>query len=149
MISVVFAIIAGLFYLFGVFMLLRNYFDVMVGTKEHLYIVQRDSFFKYHLKILTRSSIQDISFSPTGHIGAVLKDSTMLISTKQDEIIEFDDVFNADQVAKKMYELRDDSLFQEDEDDEPISGVQDDEKFKVLVETLGEVIVDYMKKKEE
>ncbi len=150
MLPTIFAIIAGIFYMFGVFLLMRNYFDVMVGTKEHLYIVQRDSFFKYHLKILTWSSIQDISFSPTGHIGAIIKDSTIFISTKQDEVIEFDHVFKADQIAKKMYDLRDDSLFQEDDEDEPINNDgHDDQKFKVLVETLGEVIVDYMKKKEE
>lgn len=59
-------------------------------------------------------------------------------------------MYKADEVAQKAYALRDASLFQEDEDDEPIQDhLADDEKFKVLVETLWEVIVDYMKKKDD
>lgn len=147
----IFAIIVSVVYLLWVFLLLRRYFDVMVATKDHLYIVQRDSFFKYYLKILTRSSVQDISFSPTSHVGAVMKDATVLIATEQDERIVFDNVWRADEVARKMYLLRDAFLFKWDDDESEHEELRlaDDEKFKVLVETLGEVIVDYMKKKED
>ena len=59
--TIIFASIAAVAYLVGIYMLLRHYFDVMVATDSHLYIVLWDSFFKYRIKIITRGSIQDIS----------------------------------------------------------------------------------------
>jgi hypothetical protein len=134
-------------------MLLRSYFDVMVATDHYLYIVFWDSFFKYRLKIITRSSIQDISVVPANSLSAVLKDGHITIATEQDELIDFRHVYQPSSVAKDLYYIRDMSRTPTHEKLHPVieeipTASIDDEKFKVLVETLGEVIVDYMKKKE-
>ncbi len=137
-------------------MMLRWYFDVMVATKEHLYIVLRDSFFKYRIKIITRSSIQDISLIPASGISVLRKDSHVFIATEQDDLIEFHHVYQADRVIGNLYDIRDtytahqhEHVWHEHEDTAHIwLHTTDDEKFKVLVETLWEVIVDYMQKKE-
>jgi hypothetical protein len=73
------------------------------------------------------------------------------IATEQDELIEFRHVYQASRVAKEIYYIRDihKSPHATPIDIDKITEPHiDDEKFKVLVETLGEVIVDYMKKKE-
>ncbi len=141
----------GLLYIVAIFMLLRSYFDVMVATDDHLYIVLWDSFLKYRIKILTRSSIQDLTVAPAAWVSALLKDSHIIIATEQDELLEFHHVYKAAYVVKDMYEIRDRHMYPEQhvesEEEEPVASI-DDEKFKVLVETLGEVIVDYMKKKQ-
>jgi hypothetical protein len=131
-------------------MLLRHYFDVIVATDAHLYIVLWDSFFKYRIKVITWSSIQDISVLPASGISALRKDGHILIATEQDDLLEFNHVYNASTVVRDMYMIRDQHKMPSQEevsnDDESIW--TNDEKFKILVETLGEVIVDYMKKKE-
>ncbi len=150
--QIVFASLVWLLYLIGIYMLLRSYFDVMVVTSTHLYIVLWDSFFKYSIKILSRSSIQDISVTPASGLSPILKDGHISFATEQDERIEFRHIYQPALVASKMYSIRDMQLVQEDADSveeayDETSEI-DDDKFKVLVETLWEVIVDYMKKKE-
>jgi hypothetical protein len=61
-----------------------------------------------------------------------------MIATEQDELLEFHHVYKASQVVKDMYEIRDHHLYP-DSDPEPVEEAEaniDDEKFKVLVETL-------------
>lgn len=149
---IIFGSVIGIVYLVGVYMILRSYFDVMVATKTHLYIVLWDSFFKYHIKIITRSSIQDISFLPASGLSVLRKDSNITIATEQDDMIAFDHVYQADQVVRNLYDIRSEYTHPELEEDteqyDDEGNTTDDEKFKILVETLGEVIVDYMKKKE-
>lgn len=124
----------------------------MVATDVHLYIVFRDSFYKYRIKIVSRQSIQDISVVPADSMSAVFKDWHITIATEQDETIEFRHVYQPTLVAKKLYHICDmvKAWLHEPvrHHHEPEKQNIDDEKFKVLVETLWEVIVDYMKKKD-
>ena len=151
--QIVFGSLIWLWYIAAIYMLLRSYFDIMVATDSHLYIVFWDSFYKYRIKIITWSAIQDISVSPANSLSAIFKDWHVSIATEQDEIIEFRHVYQASRVASDIYSIRDmhkawiSSHAQQIPVEAPESHV-DDEKFKVLVETLWEVIVDYMKKKE-
>lgn len=150
--QLVFWSLVWIVYIIAIFMFLRSYFDVMVATDQYLYIVFRDSFFKYHIKIITRSSIQDISVTPANSLSAVLKEWHITIATEQDDLIDFHHVYQPSRVAKDMYYIRDMVRVWVHEKahhthEIPVQNI-DDEKFKVLVETLGEVIVDYMKKKE-
>lgn len=150
--QIVFGSLIGIWYIAAIFMLLRSYFDIMVATDSHLYIVFWDSFYKYRIKIITRTAIQDISVSPANSLSAIFKDWHISIATEQDEVIEFRHVYQASRVASEIYTIRDmHKLWSENHVQHvPIAEEShvDDEKFKVLVETLWEVIVDYMKKKE-
>ena len=150
--QIIFGSIVGLVYLLAIFMLLRSYFDVMVATDNHLYLVFWDSFYKYRIKIVTWSSIQDISVSPANSLSALFKDGHITIATEQDETIEFRHVYKPSRIAKDMYYIRDMIHMWSHAPAQPVHEVMDhnidDDKFKVLVETLGEVIVDYMKKKD-
>lgn len=151
-IQIVFGSLIWLGYILAIFMLLRSYFDIMVATDSHLYIVFWDSFYKYRIKIITRSAIQDISVSPANSLSAVFKDWHITIATEQDEVIEFRHVYQASRVASDIYYIKDmhktsESVVHHVPVETPETHV-DDEKFKVLVETLWEVIVDYMKKKD-
>ena len=151
--TIIFGSIAWVCYLVGIYMILRWYFDVMVATKDHLYVVLWDSFFKYRIKIITRSSIQDISFIPASWISVLRKDSHVFIATEQDDLIEFHHVYQADEVVWNLYDIRNEyttNLYEPEPEHQHDHGLSttDDEKFKVLVETLWEVIVDYMQKKE-
>lgn len=152
--QIIFGSLVWITYIVALFMLLRSYFDIIVATDHHLYIVFWDSFFKYRIKILARSSIQDISVVPANSLSSVLKDWHITIATEQDDLITFHHVHYPMRVAKDMYHIRDmvksginESILTPSKPDIDHHGI-DDEKFKVLVETLGEVIVDYMKKKE-
>lgn len=58
------AVIAILLYILAIYLLLRHYFDVIVATDHYLYVVLWDSFFRYHIKIVTRRSVQDITLMP-------------------------------------------------------------------------------------
>lgn len=148
-----FGIAVGVFYSIGVFMILRQYFDIIVPTEDNLYIVLRDSFFSYRIKIITWHSVQDVSVVPASWLSVLWKDSHISIATEQDDRIDFHHVYEADRIVQKMYHLRDNKIYNTMDDDQeeiqPKDSIADETKFKVLVETLGEVIVDYMKKKEE
>ena len=151
--QIVFGSLIWLWYIVAIYMLLRSYFDIMVATNSHLYIVFWDSFYKYRIKIITRSAIQDISVYPANSLSAIFKDWHVSIATEQDEVIEFRHVYQASKVASDIYSIRDmhKSWLHSSIQEAPIENYWhhvDDEKFKVLVETLWEVIVDYMKKKE-
>ena len=151
--QIVFWSLIWLGYIAAIFMLLRSYFDIMVATDSHLYIVFWDSFYRYRIKIITRSAVQDISVSPANSLSAIFKDWHISIATEQDEVIQFRHVYQPARVAGDIYSIRDKhkSWFAPQIEQAPIETHEshvDDEKFKVLVETLWEVIVDYMKKKE-
>jgi hypothetical protein len=79
----------------------------MVATDAHLYIVLWDSWFRYRLKVITWSSIQDISVLPAAGISVLRKDTHILIATEQDDLIEFNHVYNASAVIRDMYTIRD------------------------------------------
>ena len=138
--TIIFASIAAVAYLVGIYMLLRHYFDVMVATDSHLYIVLWDSFFKYRIKIITRGSIQDISLIPAAGISVLRRDEHIYIATEQDDLIEFNHVYNASIVVRDMYDIRDSHRIVHNEEveiNQEHSGIgSDDEKFKILVETL-------------
>jgi hypothetical protein len=79
----------------------------MVATSSHLYIVFWDSFYKYRIKIITWSAIQDISVSPANSLSAIFKDGHISIATEQDEVIQFRHVYQASRVAGDIYSIRD------------------------------------------
>jgi hypothetical protein len=146
----IFAVLSMIVYVAWVYMLLRQYFDVMVATDNYLYIVLWDSFFRYSIKVITRHSIQDMSVIPSWWLSVFLKDSHIIIATEQNDLIEFHHVYQASEVVRVLYSVRDANVTDEPQQYEPEQHElsTDDDKFKILVETLWEVIVDYMKKKE-
>ncbi|MEI7477571.1 MAG: hypothetical protein WCJ81_03485 [bacterium] len=86
--------------------LLRDYFDIMVATDEHLCIIGRDSFFKYRIKTLPRSAIRDISVVPTSRLGVLRHDANIVFVLEADDIWEFAHVYHATSIVNKMYALR-------------------------------------------
>jgi flagellar biosynthesis regulator FlbT len=86
---------------------------------------------------------------PASGLSALISDAHIMIATEQDDLIEFHHVYKATDVISTLYRIRDHQT-RDDEDvpslPEQESGIHDD-TFKILVETLGEVIVDYMDKK--
>jgi hypothetical protein len=69
-----------------------------------------------------------------------LKDGHISFSTEQDERIEFHHIYQPALVASKMYAIRDMNMVKDEADDESDAYDEDhaidDDKFKVLVETL-------------
>jgi hypothetical protein len=74
-----------------------------------------------------------------------------MIATEQDDMIAFHHVYDASEIVRELYDIRDDHTESVSREVTPVRSeetIEKDDKFSVLVETLGEVIVEYMKKKE-
>jgi len=93
---------------------------------------------EYKTDTLNRAMIQTVSHTQNSLSDKLMQRGDVLVKLEHGVVYEFLNISNPARVANKLMSLKDSYLLADREDD------RDHDKFDLLVETLGEVIQDYM-----
>lgn len=141
--------VAGLMtYAFFVMRILNDYFDAMLITKHGITILTRNGFLQYKTETIYWESIETITYEQSGIVDAAWNIGDVVIRLERDITYPFHHVpqpkKQAAIVAARKEKSFGPSVVIENEWQDNVR----DEKFDMLVETLWEVIVEYMQRKE-
>ena len=116
--------------------ILDIYLDCIVVTNKWLVLFKREGFLRQNTEHIQRDAAQSV-YDEQNWILDIVSGKWNLKIKRQDEIYTFDEVANPSSVTNYIVQIRD-SINSQENYVEP-------DKFDVLVETLWEVILDYVK----
>lgn len=122
---------------------LNNYLDALVVTQNWLVIYRREGLLEYKTEIFERSKVELISYEQSSLMDKVFIKWDIVISLDYNTAFTFENISNPQKKVGNilMAKRRNQQQYTPEFHEEPNS-----QKFDILVETLGEVIQDYMKK---
>lgn len=135
----IFATVGLIIYIRFIIKFMDIYLDSIVLTDRGLIIFMWGGLLKYTSESVQRHSIESVYDQQNGILDVVFNKGDLTIK-RQGENYIFKDVSHPKIQADEILKVKDKMLVWL-EDDEPVP-----DKFDVLVETLGEVILDYVKK---
>lgn len=136
-------------YAFFVMRILNDYFDAMLITKSGVTILTRNGFLQYKTEMIYWENVEIITYEQNGLIDAARNIGDIIIRLEHDISFPFHHVSQPKKQAAIVAAWKQNSgSISRSPVEEQQSQVRD-EKFDVLVETLGEVIVEYMQRKEQ
>lgn len=147
--SLIFGVWGLMTYAFFVMRILNDYFDAMLVTRNGITILTWNGFLQYKTETIYRENVQTITYEQNGLIDAAWNIWDIVIRLEHDITYPFHHVPQPKKQAAIVAAWKEKSygpsmIIDEDEDGMPR---ERDEKFDILVETLGEVIVEYMQRK--
>lgn len=146
--SIIFGVAGLMTYAFFVMRILNDYFDAMLVTTNGITILTRNGFMQYKTETIYRENIQTITYEQKGFVDAAWNTGDIIIRLEHDITFPFHHVPQPKKQAAIVAAWKEKSygpsMIIENEGEEHVR----DEKFDMLVETLGEVIVEYMQRKE-
>ena len=150
MASMIFGVAGLMTYAFFVMRILNDYFDAMLITRTWITILTWNGFLQYKTETIYRENIQTITYEQNGLVDAAWNIGDIVIRLEHDITFPFHHVPQPKKQAAIVAAWKEKSygpsaVEEYDEEGEPR---ERDEKFDILVETLGEVIVEYMQRKE-
>lgn len=125
-------------YVFFVISFLDSYLDSIILTKNWIIIFRWEGFLRHNTESIRWEAAQSIYHEQNWIIDIIFNKWNVKIK-RQDEIYLFEDVWNPRSTTNILTSTRDRILSEVDEE-EP-----DMDKFDVLVDTLWEVILDYVR----
>lgn len=144
-------IIAGfglLLYIRFILQFLNHYLDALVINQQGISIFQWNKILNYSLQQCHRDNIESISQSQTSVSDKIFSKGNISITLDHGINAEFSHITNPKQVATLLWDKK--SQFESKSSMNNPHGFalteQSHEKFDILVETLGEVIKEYMDK---
>lgn len=127
---------------------LNKYLDALVITAQGIIIFEWDGFLHYSLQQFDRDSIESITHSQDSIGDKLIGKWSIIVTIDHGAIFSFDNISSPSRIADtlRQYKQKHGAIrpHHHDEDEEPWWVYN--EKFEILVETLGEVIKDYMGK---
>ena len=137
-----------LIYIYFILQFLNNYLDALVITPQFLGLFQRDGVLEYHMQQCERDKIEMMSYTQNSLRDKILSRGDVLITLDHSISFSFDNVGSPKRVVNALWAAK--ATYSDpssDDSDEEWLSDNNNEKFEILVETLGEVIKDYMHKK--
>lgn len=139
--DILFGSIGIVVYIRVIIALINDYLDVVVLTDTWIVIMTRNGFFMHKIERLQRWHIQTISEEQDGFRDMIFDKGELVVSVDQGIVFPFHDIQTPKKAIKQILHRR--NVVSTDK-----TPVETD-KFQLLVETLGEVITDYMKIKKD
>lgn len=139
------SIMALIIYGYFIVQFLNNYLDALISSDRWLTIFRRDWFLQYSVQQFEWSNIEMISFNQHTLGDKIWNRGEIIINLDHGISFPIEYVANPQKVANTLRSQKGE-YHKHDEDDieqENHEG-EDNDKFTILVETLGEVIKDYM-----
>lgn len=134
-------------YAYFLLQFLNNYLDALVITPQFLWLFQRDGVLEYHMQQCDRDKIEMMSYTQDSLRDKILSRGDVVITLDHTISFSFDNVASPKRVVNALWAAK--AIYSEPQEDDEEEWLSDNnnEKFEILVETLGEVIKDYMHKK--
>ncbi len=130
-------------YIMFVVAFLDVYLDSIVLTSTWIILYKREWFLRQNTEHIQWSSAQSIYDEQNWILDVILNKWTIKIK-RHDEVYSFEDVAYPSKTTNMIIKAKNDIMYNNKDDDE--DEFQNSEKFDVLVDTLWEVILDYVKK---
>lgn len=126
---------------------LNHYLDAIIITPQGLRFFYWEKLFQYHQIDCHRDHIESINHSQHSFSDKLCNKGSISIAYGEGKLVSFKTISNPNKLAKLLWEHK--SAFEYRQQQQLIASLppqQDvnNEKFSILVETLGEVIKDYM-----
>jgi hypothetical protein len=143
----VYGIVAVIVYINGLYRLVDHYLDALVVTSSGLILYQWNGIWNRRLTNLQRVSIESMDTEKTGFLDMLFDEGNITVSV-EDKTHIFMNVEHSSQVVQDLLDRKSEFTYRHNPsimaENEPLpSG----DKFDILVETLSEVIQDYMERK--
>lgn len=135
-------------FVYGYFIIqfLNEYLDALIGGEQWLTIFRRDGFLQYSVQQFEREKIEMISFVQNSVSDKVRNKWDIIISLAHEISFRIEHIANPKKVSNMLWSLK--WQHTHSHNNHQLSSDYHDadspDKFNILVETLGEVIKDYM-----
>lgn len=138
--------IGVMIYLVACYQILDYYLDALVVTNSWLILYKWDGLFSKKVQNFQRVSIESIA-EEKSWIRATLFDMGDIVITVEDKRIVFRDVQDSSTIISQISDRKYEMLYHHDAIIAENTALPKGDKFDILVETLSEVIEDYLDKK--
>lgn len=135
-------------YIYGIYKFIDHYLDALVVTSSGLMMYQWNGIWNRKLTNLQRISIESIDEEKNGFIDMMLDEGNITISV-EDKVHVFNNVEHSSQIVQDLLDWKREFTFHHNSFESENTVISTDwwDKFDILVETLSEVIQDYMERK--
>jgi hypothetical protein len=137
-----------IWYIYMLIQFLQEYLRVVIVSPDALIIMHRDGLMEYNIQQIERETIESISYKQDSLRDSILMAGDIVVSFEHLDSYVIHTVYKPKYIAQELFLAK---KKYEKHTPTPVDyAVQDhvsDEKFGLLVETLGEVIKDYMGRK--
>lgn len=116
------------------------YLDWVILTNNWIVIFRWDWLLKYRTESIERESLESVSMNQNGILDIMFNKWDIKIN-RIDHSYIFNEVPNPSKQVKTILEKRDEMTSWEQEDEDKV------DKFDLLVDMLGDVLIDYSKRK--
>ncbi len=127
-----------------------EYLDVLLITEQWLIHFQWDGFWSHRSEILQRVSIEAVSDHQNSFRDSLVKKWDVTIKL-EDNVTKFNNIENPSQVTSKIIWYKEKILWRMNYYENEVAVAQTsadvNDKYKILVEALGEVVNEYVEKK--
>ncbi len=143
--------IAAIFYIRFIVQFLNKYLDALVISSEGISIFEWEEFLSYKLQKIDWDSIESITHLQHSLYDKILWKWTLKITIDHGVIFTFHDIYQPNRIADILREYKHNYGINSQHNNNLMEPTTNEswEKFEILVETLGEVIKDYMNKSQD
>lgn len=151
MVTMIFGVIGLMTYAFFVMRILNDYFDAILITRTGITLLTRNGFLQYKTETIYWPNVEMITYEQNGLVDAARNIGDIVVRIEHDITFPFQHVSQPKKQAAIIAAWKEQSMYPDAKPEEIVEQPINvrDEKFDVLVETLGEVIVEYMQRKEQ
>lgn len=142
----VFGILGFALYLWFIIDFLNIYLDSIILTNNGMIVFKREGLLNYATHTLDWKHVQAVSDSQKGITDILFNKGSLLIDLEDGMKFHFHNIAQPKKQAKALMTFKEEIRKMIDQSS-PTPSSSSDEKFSLLVETLGEVITEYMGKK--
>ncbi len=127
---------------------LNKYLDSLIITPNGIIIFEWEGFLHYTLQQFDRNSIESISHSQDSLVDKIIGKWKIQLSIEHGIVFYFDNISSPHRIANQLWNYKQQYFWHHSRKNESFDehhlGWESSEKFEILVETLWEVIKDYM-----
>ena len=128
---------------------LNKYLDGLALTKNGINLYLREGLLEYKTEVFNRDRIETVSHSQNSFRDKIFMKWDIIITLEHGITFPFENISFPKRQASKILQLREENTLQSLQDFEDIELKENqNDKFSVLVEALGEVVKDYIDKKD-
>lgn len=128
---------------------LNKYLDGLALTKDGINLYLREGLLEYKTEVFDRNRIETVSHSQNSFRDKIFMKWDIIITLEHGITFPFENISFPKRQASKILQLREENTLQSLQDFEDIELKENqNDKFSVLVEALGEVVKDYIDKKD-
>lgn len=135
-----FATITIFLYWYFLLRFINDYLDSFIANERWLTLFRRDGMFHYTVQQFEREKIDMISFEKTTFWHKLRNTGNIIITLDHDVSFTIEHIGNPQKIVNMRWAIKWERTKKIDHTDDESS----EDKFTILVETLGEVIKDYM-----